>query len=136
MANKTWKDMGIKLDGSTGTIVDISAFVNSQSLQSAITILESTGMGATSRTKQNGLPNISIPLNGFLNGTTEAIFGKIISGTSATKTFSFQAFTGRHFTGECVPSNIQFSGTPDDLETFSTTLEVTGAVTRTSVAAA
>ena len=136
MGNRTWKDNGFKIDGTTGAIVDITSYINSASIQSAITILESTGLGATSRTKQNGLPNISLPINGWLNSTTEPIFGKIISGTSVSKTFSFQEHSSRHFTGECFPSDIQFSGTPDDLQTFSATLEVTGAVTRTSVAAA
>ena len=134
MANWTWKDMNLSIDNASTAMTAIGLYVNSQSLASAITILESTGMGATSRTKQNGLPNISIPISGFLNSTTEGIFGPIISGTSVAKKFSIQAATGRHFTGSCFPSNIQFSGTPDTLELFSTTLELTGACTRTAVA--
>lgn len=134
MANLTWKDMAFSIDNASTAMTNISAYINSQSLAAAITILESTGMGATSRTKQHGLPNISIPISGFVNTTTEGIFGPIISGTSVLKKFSFQAFTGRHYTGSCLPSNIQFSGTPDTLELFSTTLEVSGACTRTAVA--
>jgi hypothetical protein len=134
MANNTWKDMGFKIDNASTAITDISSWVNSASIQSAITVLESTGMGATSRTKQNGLPNISLPINGFVNTTTMGIFGPLVNGTSVNKKFEFKVYTNKYFTGSCIPANVQFSGTPDTLETFSTTLEITGAVSHTSVA--
>lgn len=135
MANLTWKNMGFKLDGATGTITDISSYVNSQSIQSAITDLMTTGMGATSNSRLNGLGNVSVPINGFVNSTTRGIFAPLMGGTSVTKTFNFQIGTGMHLTGECLPTNVQFSGSPDTLELFSSTLVVTGAVTSTSVAA-
>jgi hypothetical protein len=136
MAVDTWKNLGFKIDSAAGSITDISAYVNSASLQAAITIIESTGIGATARTKQNGLGNITVPINGFVNSTTEAIFGPIINGTSITKTVEFKIRTGRYFTGEVIPSSIQFSGSPDTLQTFSAQLEFNGACTRTSQAAA
>lgn len=135
MGNKLWKDMGVKIDNASGTITDISAYVNSQSLEAAITDLDTTGMGATSRSRVNGLGDISIPLNGFVNTTTEGIFGPITNGTSVTKTMDFTAFTGRHFTGEFLPTAVSFSGSPDTLELWSATMVLTGALNRTSVAA-
>ena len=132
MANWTWKDMGLKIDNSGSTLTDIGAYVNNQSLQAAITDLETTGMGATAKTRMNGLADISIPLNGFLNGTTEAIFGKITGGTSVTKTVQFQAKSNRFYYGEFLPTNVQISGSPDTLELWSATLVLTGALTRTS----
>lgn len=134
MGNKTWKDMGLRLDSATGVLTNISSFVNNQSLQSAITDLMTTGMGAAANTRQNGLANISVPVNGFLNSTTKAILNPIVNGTSVTKTFEFKQYTGAYLNGECLPTNIQFSGQPDTLELFSCTLAISGAVNSTSVA--
>ena len=136
MANLTWKNMGFKLDSSTGTITDISSYVNSESIASAITDLMTTGMGATSNSRVNGLANISLNINGFVNSTTRGIFAPIAaSGTSVTKTFQFTVGTNMYLTGECLPTSVQFSGSPDTLELFSATLVVTGACASTSVAA-
>lgn len=133
MGNKLWKDMGFKIDNAAGTITDISAYVNSQSLEAAITDLDTTGMGATSRSRVNGLADISVPINGFVNSTTEPIFGPLINGTSVTKTVEFKSYTGRYFNGEFLPTAVSFSGSPDTLQLFSTTLVLTGAINRTSV---
>jgi hypothetical protein len=134
MPDYSWKDMGLKIDNATGTLTDISAFVNNQSLSAAITDLDTTGMGATNKTRQNGLSDKSIPLNGFLNSTTEAIFGPILNGTSVTKTIEFKAAANKFYNGEFLPSQIQFSGSPDTLELWSATLVNSGALNRTSVA--
>lgn len=135
MANQTWKDMGLKIDNASGTITDISAYVNSQSLQSSIAMLEETGMGVTTKQVVSGMADIKIPLNGWLNSTTEGIFGPVISGTSVAKTVNFQQKTGRHFTGEFLPSSVQISGNPGELQAWSCELTLDGALTRTSVAA-
>jgi hypothetical protein len=134
MGNKTWKDMGFKLDNAAGTITDLSSVVNSQSLEAAITDLDTTGMGVTARTRVNGLGDISVSLNGFMNSTVDGILGPIMNGTSATKTAQFTAYTGRHYNGEFLPTAVSYSGEPDTLEVWSCTLVLTGALNRTSVA--
>lgn len=136
MADYSWKDMALKIDGAAGTLVDISPYVNSQSLQAAIADLDTTGMGTSNRTRQNGLADKSIPINGFLNSTTEGILGPILNGTSVTKTVEFKAATGKYYNGEFLPTNIQFSGSPNTLELFSATLVNSGVLNRTSVALA
>lgn len=135
MAQYTWKDAGFLIAGAgTSVKTDISAYVNTDGLQSAITDLDTTGLGATSHTRINGLANVSIPLNGFLNSTTEGIFGPIISGTSVAKTFIYKVKAStRAYTGSALPTNIQFSGNVNTLQLFSCTLVVTGALTRTSI---
>ena len=134
MANKTWKDMGFKLDNASNTLIDIGAYVNNQSLQAAITDLMTTGMGATANTRMNGLANISIPINGFVNTTTRGIFAPLVNGTTKPKKAEFKAYTGAYFNGSVLPTDVQFSGQPDTLELFSATLMVTGALNNTSVA--
>jgi hypothetical protein len=136
MGNKNWKDQGFRLDGSTGVLTDLSAQVNSQQLSAAITDLITTGMGATSQSRINGLADITIPVNGMVNSTVRGILAPIANGTSVTKTFEYKLYQGAYFNGEALPTNIQFSGSPDTLELFSLTLAVTGALNSTSVALA
>lgn len=134
MADWDWKSGGFRIDGANNTLVDISPYINNEALQSAITDLDTTGMGQTNKTRQNGMANKSIPLNGLVNSTTEAIFGPIMNGTSVTKTFEKKMASNRYYNGEVLPTNIQFSGKPDTLQLFSATLVISGAMNRTSVA--
>lgn len=133
MGNKHFKDMGLRID-KTSTLVDIGAYINNQSLQSAIDLFEDTGAGVANKTRTPGLADISVPINGWVNSTTELIFGPCLDGTAVSKTVEFRSYTGRYFNGECYPSNIQFSGSQNNLQTFSATLNLTGALNRTSVA--
>lgn len=134
MANLDWSNMGFKIQGNaTSTLIDISSYVNSQSLAAAITMLDTTGMGAANRTRVNGLSDRSADINYFVNTTTEGVFGPLHNGTSIPKRAQFQVNTGRYFNGSVLPSNIQISGSPDTLEMGSVTLMFTGAVNRTSV---
>jgi hypothetical protein len=134
MANKTWKDMGFRIASSTSVLTDISAFVNNQSLQSAITDLMTTGMGATANTRLNGLANISVPVNGFWNTTTRTVFARAINGTTVPMRVEFKTYSGGYFNGSVLPTSIQVSGQPDTLELFSVTLNFTKAMNSTSVA--
>lgn len=138
MPEKTWKDMAFKLSNAAGTLTDISANVNSQALASAITDLDTTGMGVAAKTRVNGIADISVDLNGTLNSTIAAILNPLVNGTSVIKTAEFRQWrtnstTGKFFNGSVLPSSVQFSGSPDSLETWSATLVFTKAVNVTSV---
>jgi len=133
MANKTWKNMTFKLDGATGTLTTLTTFVNTASLATAMEILDDTALSETVRGKVAGLTDISVELNGFVNSTTEGIFGAVVNGTSITKTFEW--YNGiKYINGESWPADISFSGQAGQLQTFSCTLQIDGTVNRTSVA--
>jgi hypothetical protein len=135
MANKTWKDMTFKLDNAAGSLTALTTFVNMASLATAMEILDDTALSETVRGKVAGLTDISIEVNGFLNTTTEGIFGAVVNGTSITKTF--ELYNGvKYYNGEAWPADVSFSGEAGQLQTFSTTLQVNGLVNRTSVALA
>lgn len=137
MANKTHRDMRFRIDGAAGTLVDISAYVNQQSLQRAIAILEDTGMGLEEATHLPGLGSTKIAINGFVNSTTDGIFGPLIGdNTSVSKTAEFRVYATRFYNGETWVGDVQYSGSKDSLETFSANLTFTGAVNRTTVQAA
>jgi hypothetical protein len=127
--------MGLRIDDASGSIADIGGSVNSQSLAGALNLLEDSGMGDEERTYLPGLAGATVELNGFVNTTTDAIFGPLIGNrTSKTKSVEFKAYTARFYTGEVYPSNIQYSGSPDTLETWSGSFTFDGAVTRTTKA--
>lgn len=132
MANKIWKDCTIKLDNASGTLTALTSYVNQANLQAAIEILEDTALSDSSRSIVHGIHSATIPLNGFVNTTTDGIFGPLIAGrTSVTKTVEFYNGT-RYYNGECLPSDVQYSGAVNTLVTFSCTLEFDGAINRTS----
>jgi hypothetical protein len=135
MGHKTGKDMGFRIDSSTGVLVDLSGDVNSQSIQRAVNLMEDTGMGEEESTFLPGLANTKVPINGMVNTTTDAIFGPLVAdNTSRTKTVEFKSYASRFYNGEVWVQNYEASGDPGSLETFSADLQFTGAVNRTSVA--
>ena len=133
MPEKTWKDMGFRLDNAAKVLTDISANVNSQALASAITDLDTTGMGVAAKTRVNGIADVSIDLNGTLNSTIAGILNPLVNGTSVLKRAEFKEYTGKYFNGSVLPTSIQFSGSPDSLETWSATFVFSKAITVTSV---
>lgn len=134
MANKTYKDMKFGIDNAAGTFADLTSYVNQESLQRAINLLEDTSLADANRSVLTGLAGTTISVNGFVNTTTDGIFGPLIAtATSVTKTTQYGAYTGRFYYGEALVSNIQYSGSVDSLQTFSADLTFDGAVTRTSV---
>ena len=141
MGHKTSKDVRIKIDNSTGTLVDISLSVNQYTLEQAQTILDDTGMSDHTHSVFPGLMAAPrLPLNGWINSTTDALFGVWIRGTTAAiGTRTIEVRTSRspaiYYQGEYYLEGMSFSGSIDALQTFSMTAVSDGALTRTSVAA-
>ena len=126
--------MTFKIDNASASLVDITAYVNQASLQRAINLLDDSALSDSNRSVLTGLAGTTISINGFVNTTVDAIFGPLIAtATSVTKTTQYGAYTGRFYYGETLVSNVQYSGSVDNLETFSLDVTFDGAVTRTSV---
>jgi hypothetical protein len=135
MPNTTYKNMTFKIDNASASLTAITSFVNQASLQRAINLLDDSSLADANRSVLTGLAGTTVSINGFVNTTTDAIFGPIIAtATSVTKTVEYGAYTGRYYNGEVLLSNVQYSGSVDNLQTFSVDVTFDGAVTRTSVA--
>jgi len=134
MANKWGNDVVVVVDDAAGSTARITAYTNQAGIQGASDILDQTGFGNTTPDIVHGIARASIPLNGFVNSTTDGIWGPLIGArTSVTKTCSF--YNGlRYYTGEFLPDNVEYSGDPSSLQTWSVNLVIDGAVSRTSVA--
>ena len=132
----------VKLDqtDSTAAIEDISDEVNSVGLRTAFDVFRTEGVGSDDPERQHGLADMSLPLNGWVNSTTEAMFGPLVGNrTSVTKTFGVSFGVPKNstsdwwYTGEVTPTDVEFSGDPTSLQTWSCTLAQSGAISRTSV---
>lgn len=129
---KNYNVLLFKLDNAAGAVTDITSYCNSQSITGSMNLIEGTVMNTEERPQYPGTAGATFSINGFVCSTTEGIFGPLIGNrTSVTKTFGF--YNGiKYFTGECFPTNVQFSGSPDNLEVWSADFTVDGAVTRTA----
>lgn len=133
MAHKTSKDWSVKLDSSTGALTTITGSVNQYSVQGTLAMLEDSGGGDTESTFLPGLAGASIPLNGWVNSTTHGIFAPLVGKrTSITKTFVVGDGV-KFWTGEAWPENVQISGNVNQLQAWSATMRLDGAMTHTAV---
>jgi hypothetical protein len=136
MADKTGKDIQIWIDNTAGTLTAITGHVNSETLTGIQSALQNTAFGDDEHQYCYGVAGSTETLNGFWNSTTEGIWGPLI-GNRTSKTKTFQTYDGiKYLTGEVLPTNIQRSGAVDTVVTWSADLQVTAALTRTSVSAA
>jgi len=128
MAHKTSKAMDFSIDNAAGSLTSIKGSTNNSALQGIQDALDDSGLGDGERTYVHGLAGATLPINGWVNSTTEAIFGPLI-GNRTTVTNGIQ-----HYTGEALVQDPTFSGNVGELQAWSANLQVTGAITATSVA--
>ena len=135
MANKYYNDATFSIDDASASITEITCYINQADLNSTLEMLEDSSMCDDNQSFIPGISGASVALNGFVNSTTDGIFGPLVGArTSLTKTVDY--YNGlQHYTGEVYPENVAYSGSTNTLLTFSATLRFDGAVTRTSVAA-
>lgn len=134
MVDKTYKDMTFKIDNAAGSITAITSHLNNQSITGTMAVLENSALGDANQSFRPGIAGATVSINGFMNSTTEGIFGPLIGNdTAVTKTV--EVYNGiQYYNGEAWVTNVQQSGAQNDLITFSADLTITGAVNRTSKA--
>ena len=127
------KDSVFKLDNASGSLTDISAFVNNVDFPETADVAETSVLGASNKTYLVGLKDATIGLTGFFDATADAIFGAVI-GQSATLSFEYSpevTASGKiKYTGECILTNYALSSPVGDVVAYSGDLQVSGAVTR------
>ena len=127
------KDSVFKLDNASGSLTDISAFVNNVDFPETADVAETSVLGASNKTYLAGLKDATIGLTGFFDATADAIFGAVI-GQSATLSFEYSpegTASGKiKYSGECILTNYALSSPVGDVVAYSGDLQVSGAVTR------
>ena len=132
MGSRMSKSMVVKLDNSAGSITDITAYTNTITLPSDLDMQEDTPINAEERTYQPGLAGGVFEWSGWSNSTTDAMFAPlVINRTTITKTIKVHN-GNKWFQGEAYPSSVELSGQPGQLQAWSCSLTVSGAITNTT----
>lgn len=138
MANWISSVAGVRIDNASGTLTDISQYVNSVDDSGGAARLDDTGLGDSRERSLAGLAQATqVQLNGALNSTTLAIFAPLVNGTSITKTLELKySTTGKRYrTGEVYPTNTRLAINVGQRSMWSCTLSAENGLTHTSVAA-
>lgn len=127
------KSSVFKLDNASGSMTDISSFVNNVDFPETADVAETSVLGASNKTYIVGLKDATIGLTGFFDATADAIFGAVI-GQSATLSFEYSpegTASGKiKYTGECILTNYALSSPVGDVVAYSGDLQVSGSITR------
>jgi len=133
MAFTHGKDSVFKLDNSSGTLTDISTYVNNVDFPETADVSETTTLGADNKTYIAGLKDATISLAGLWDATADAIFGQVV-GQSATLSYEYSpegTASGKvKYTGEAILTSYAISSPVGDAVGYSADLQVSGAVTR------
>jgi len=135
MAFTHGKDSVFKLDNASGSLTDISAFVNNVDFPETADVSETTTLGADNKTYIAGLKDATISLSGLWDATADAIFGAVV-GQSATLSYEYSpegTASGKiKYTGEAILTSYAISSPVGEAVGYSADLQVSGAVTRGS----
>tara|TARA_R100001126_G_scaffold98053_1_gene71910 strand:- start:633 stop:1043 length:411 start_codon:yes stop_codon:yes gene_type:complete len=126
-------DSSFKLDNASGSLTDISTYVNNVDFPETADVAETSTLGASNKTYIVGLKDATISLGGLFDATVDAILGAVV-GQSATLSFEYSpegTASGKvKYTGECILTSYTLSSPVGDVVGFSADLQVSGAVTR------
>jgi predicted secreted protein len=133
MAFTHGKDSVFKLDNASGSLTDISTYVNNVDFPETADVSETTTLGADNKTYIAGLKDATISLAGLWDATADAIFGAVV-GQSATLSYEYSpegTASGKiKYTGEAILTSYAISSPVGDAVGYSADLQVSGAVTR------
>ena len=127
------KNSVFKLDNASGSLTDISAFVNNVDFPETADVAESSVLGASNKTYLVGLRDASISISGLFDATVDAILGAVV-GQTATLSYEYSpegTGSGKvKYTGEEILTNYALSSPVGDVVAYSADLQCSGAVTR------
>ena len=133
MAFTHGKDSVFKLDNASGSLTDISSFVNNVDFPETADVSATTTLGADNKTYIAGLKDATISLAGLWDATADAIFGAVV-GQSATLSYEYSpegTASGKiKYTGEAILTSYAISSPVGEAVGYSADLQVSGAVTR------
>jgi len=140
MAFSHGKGAAFSLDDNTGSLTDISTYLDEVGFPQTIETGETTTFQSTggAKTYVVGLRDATVTLSGKFDPTVDALIEGDISSLSAgsINTVSFEygpagsAASAVKYSGEALITNYEVSAPVGDVVTFSCDLQVTGAVTR------
>lgn len=132
------KSAVFKIDNSSGTLTDISAYCDNIDFPQSVETAETTTFGTASKTYIVGLKDSTISVSGKWDGAVSAVDVTLAGtlGQAASLTFEYgpsgSTAGNVKYTGECYLTGYSVSAPVGDVVTFSADFQVTGNVTRTT----
>jgi len=135
------KGQYLQIDNASGTLVDISSYVNEVSFPREIESGETTAFGNTAKTYIVGLQDATISVSGMYDATIDAQIVAVIAALDVGTTISTASFvygpegsavSRIKYLGETIVTGYEVSAGVGDVVTFSLDLQCTGAITRTT----
>lgn len=142
MANLTDLDVRVCVDNASYNLTNITPYLTSASIRGVQDLLEDSALSDEEKTFLPGKAGATIPLAGMVNSTTDAIFGPYVGDRTAnttSKTIEYAPYTGASnstgatgvfYRGECLLTNVEYSGNLNSIQMFSCDATFDGAVTR------
>ena len=131
------KSAVFKLDNSSGSLVDYSAYLDNVGFPRSVDTAETTtfGVAGSAKTYIVGLSDATVSLSGLFDATADGTLAAVV-GQAATLSFEYgpAGSTGGFvkYTGEAIMTSYEVSATVGDVVTATVELQVTGAITRTT----
>lgn len=137
MAFRHGKSAVFKLDNSSASLTDISAYLDDVSLPRSIETAETTTFGVSggSKTYVTGLNDATISLSGKYDSTVDALLAGVLGqDTLLNWNYGPEGSTaGRiKFTGTAILTKYDVKSPVGGVVTFSADLQVSGSITRTT----
>lgn len=127
------KSAAFKLDNSSGSLVDYSAYLEEVSMPRSIETAETTTFGSSAKSYITGLSDATISLSGKFDSAADATLAAVL-GQAATLSFEYGPAGSSagliKYSGECIMTSYEIGATVGDAVTASVELQVTGAITR------
>lgn len=129
----------IKVDNSSGSLVDLSAFCEDVSLSRDIETAEVTTFGEDAKAYITGLTDATVSFSGKFDSATSAAVDPVLAGIlgqTATVSWVYRvneavvSATNPEYQGEGILTSYEISAGVGDAVTFSAELQCTGAITR------
>tara|TARA_R110002012_G_scaffold46324_3_gene122519 strand:- start:1338 stop:1748 length:411 start_codon:yes stop_codon:yes gene_type:complete len=127
------KSSVFKLDNASGSLTDISTYVNSVDFPETADVAETTTLGSSSKSYIVGLKDATLSISGLWDATIDGILGAVV-GQTASLSFEYSpegTSSGKvKYTGECIVTSYSQSSPVGDVVGFSADMQVSGNVTR------
>jgi len=127
------KSAVFKLDNSSGSLVDYSAYLEEVSMPRSIETAETTTFGSSAKSYITGLSDATISISGKFDSAADATLAGVL-GQAATLSFEYGPAGSTagliKYSGECIMTSYEIGASVGDAVTASVELQVTGTITR------
>lgn len=127
------KSAAFKLDNSSGSLVDYSAYLEEVSMPRSIETAETTTFGSSAKSYITGLSDATISISGKFDSAADATLAAVL-GQAATLSFEYGPAGSTagliKYSGECIMTSYEIGASVGDAVTASVELQVTGTITR------